>query len=298
MEFSLGNPFFGRSPQRFPHSLDFKSLHEPAVVPVHVDLVGIDFRRKVPQAFPVQLYLEFQVGLFVIGIPAVMVNECISFDNAYPYFSAEFGRRLGLATDNGTDMGLEDTHDTVGKTVGVVSLHEFLLEVQGDDGFQCPFLITSQDIQQLCAVHCNQPDERMYVTHKIAEHDSFTSLHLGVGLLLGLDQSEIKLPGLFPESGREGKMELSAQLRDITVDDPAAVFKQIHIRGVTDFGITTSGVNLHGFFVESAGAVYECIGISGVLPVIPGILLVISGGICLPYTEFQKGSVKPFRSLI
>ena len=80
-----------------------------AVVPVHVDLVGIDFRRKVPQAFSVQLYLEFQVGLFVIGIPAVMVNECIPFDNAYPYLSAEFGRRLGLATYNGADMGLEDT---------------------------------------------------------------------------------------------------------------------------------------------------------------------------------------------
>lgn len=38
-----------------------------------------------------------------------MVNECIPFDNAYPYLSAEFGRRLGLATYNGADMGLEDT---------------------------------------------------------------------------------------------------------------------------------------------------------------------------------------------
>ncbi len=48
-------------------------------------------------------------------------------------------------------------------------------------------------------------------------------------------------------------MELPAQLRDITVDDPAAVLKQIHIRGVTHFGITAGGVNLHGAFVESAG---------------------------------------------
>lgn len=70
-----------------------------------------------------------------------------------------------------------------------------------------------------------QPDERMYVAHKIAEHESFTFLHLRVGLLLELDQLELYLPGLFSESGREGKMELSAQLRDITVDDPVAVLK-------------------------------------------------------------------------
>lgn len=83
-------------------------------------------------------------------------------------------------------------------------------------------------------------------------------------------------------------MELPAQLRDITVDDPAAVLKQIHIRGVTHFGITAGGVNLHGAFVESAGAVYEGVRVSGVLPVIPGILLVISGGIFPPYAELQK----------
>lgn len=206
-----------------------------------------------------------------------MVNECIPFDNAYPYLSAEFGRRLGLATYNGADMGLEDTHDTVGNPVGVVSVHEFLLVVQGDDGFQCPFLITSQGIQQLCAVHCNQPDERMYVAHKIAELRPFTFLHFGPGLLLELDQPEIYFPGLFPESGREGKMELSAQLRDIAVDDPAAILKQIHIRGVTDFGITAGSVNLYGAFVESTGTVYEGIGISRVLLVIPGILFIIPG---------------------
>ena len=92
-------------------------------------------RRKVSQAFFIQLYLKFQVGLFVIDIPVVMVNEYIPFGNAYPYLSAEFGRRLVLATYNGTDMGLEDTHDTVGNPVGIVSVHEFLLVVQGDDGF-------------------------------------------------------------------------------------------------------------------------------------------------------------------
>ena len=217
-----------------------------------------------------------------------MVNECIPSDNARPYLGAEFDRRFGLATYNGADMGLEDTHDTVGNLVGVVPVHEFLLVVQGDDGFQRPFLITSQGIQQLCAVHCNQPDERRYVEHKIAEHEPFTFLHFGPGLLLELDQPEIYFPGLFPESGREGKMELSAQLRDITVDDPAAVLKQIHIRGVTHFGITAGGINLHGAFVESTGAVYEGVRVSGVLPVIPGILLVISGGILPTYAELQK----------
>lgn len=217
-----------------------------------------------------------------------MVNECIPFDNARPYLGAEFGRCLGLATYNGADMGLEDTHDTVGDPVGVVPVHEFLLVVHGDDGFQIPFLITSQGIQQLCAVYRNQPDERTYITHKIVEHETFTFLYSGPGLLLELDQTEIYLPGLFPERGRERKMELPAQLRDITVDDPAAVLKQIHIRGVTHFGITAGGVNLHGAFVESAGAVYEGVRVSGVLPVIPGILLVISGGIFPPYAELQK----------
>ena len=56
-------------------------------------------------------------------------------------------------------------------------------------------------------------------------------------------------------------MELSAQLRDITVDDPVAILKQIHIRGVTLFGITAGGINLYGAFVESTGTVrhkYEC----------------------------------------
>lgn len=255
--------------QRFPHSLDLKSLHEPAVVPVRVDLVGIDFRRKVSQAFPVQIYLKFQVGLLVVGIPAVMANECIPFDNARPYLGAEFGRCLGLATYNGTDMGLENTHDTIVNPVGVVPVHEFLLVVHGNDGFQCPFLITSQGIQQLCAVYRNQPDERTYIAHKIVEHETFTFFYPGPGLLLELDQTEIYLPGLFPERGRERKLELPAQFPDITVNDPAAVFKQIHIRGVTHFGITAGGINFHGAFVESTGAVYGGVRIFGVLPVIP-----------------------------
>ena len=83
-------------------------------------------------------------------------------------------------------------------------------------------------------------------------------------------------------------MELPAQFPDITVDDPADVLKQIHIREVTHFGITAGGINLHGSFVESTGAVYEGVRIFGVLPVIPGILLVISGRSFPPYAELQK----------
>ncbi len=202
---ALEIPSFGRSSQRFPHSLDLKSLHQQAVVPVHVDFVCIDSRRKVSQAFPVQIYLEFQVGLFVVGVPAVMVNECIPFDNARPYLGAEFGRCLGLATYNGADMGLEDTHDTVGDPVGVVPVHEFLLVVHGDDGFQSPFLITSQGIQQLCAVYRNQPDERTYITHKIVEHETFTFLYSGPDFFLSLTRPRYTFLACSPNVGGRGR---------------------------------------------------------------------------------------------
>ena len=101
--------FLGRPSEWFAVVSDFQVFQYSPVGLVHIDLVGKDGSRQPAEALLVLVDVQLHVCTFIVGIPAVVVDEVIALDDAYAYLGTELHVCGSLATGNGTYMGLEDT---------------------------------------------------------------------------------------------------------------------------------------------------------------------------------------------
>src|SRR5574344_2401525 len=100
-----------------------------------------------PEAFLVKPNLQLQVLAFIVGIPAVMVYECVAANYACSNFCAKLSPGFCLSADNGADVRLEDAQDAVCASVSLRATHVLLLVIHFAYSCKCAFLVRQKAFQ-------------------------------------------------------------------------------------------------------------------------------------------------------
>jgi hypothetical protein len=95
---------FGRTPQRLSADFDSQESQNSAIGPVHVDLVTFNFFRETAESLLITSQVGHQIVAFIIGFPAVMVNESVPVYVTGPDFPAELDHSLTFFSRLGTQF--------------------------------------------------------------------------------------------------------------------------------------------------------------------------------------------------
>ena len=162
--------FLGRPSERFAVVSDFQVFQCSPVGLVHIDLVGKDGSRQTAEALLVLVDVQLHVTALVIGIPAVVVDEVIALHDAHAYLGTELHVCGSLATDDGTQMRLEDTDDAVFAAVLACAEHLLLLEVHLHRGIQNPALVLAKTVKSIAELSGSEVYQCEDVPVQTAEH--------------------------------------------------------------------------------------------------------------------------------
>ena len=249
--------FLGRPSEWFRVVSDFQVFQYSPVGLVHIDLVGKDGNRQPAEALPVLVDVQLHVSTFIVGIPAVVVDEVIALDDAYAYLGTELHVCGSLATDNGTYMGLEDTDYAVFAAVLACAEHLLLLEVHLHRGIQHPALVLAQTFKAIAELSGGEVYQREDVPVQTAEHLPDGLLHQLAAFLLHLHQIPVGIPRLTIIGVGNGYAGMFADTADKAVHDTASVIDDVHIHRIAHLCVGTCGVYLQDTLVLTALAVNE-----------------------------------------
>ena len=186
-----------------------------------------------------------QVGRFVVGFPAVMVDKGETIYDADPNLCSEFNLGLGLAAYNRTDVWLMYADYTVITRMCAKTEHLFLLVIHVNDGLYGALLRTVEST--VCpVVHPYEIEKGEYVSVKQRKHAGERVFNQFRTFVLALDYLEIDLPyAVALHSGRFAYLLYSAYLVYHSVNVFRAILNKIYVRRVSDFGIRACGICLH-----------------------------------------------------
>ena len=188
--------FLGRPSERFAVVSDFQVFQYSPVGLVHIDLVGKDGSGQTTMTLLVLVDVQLHVCTFIVGIPAMVVDEVVALDDAYAYLGTELHVCGSLATDNGTYMGLEDTDYAVFAAVLARAEHLLLLEVHLHRGIQHPALVFAQTFKAIAELYGSEVYQCEDVPMQAAEHLPDGFLYQLAAFLLHLHQIPVGIPRL------------------------------------------------------------------------------------------------------
>lgn len=249
--------FLGRPSERSAVVPDFQVFQYIPVGLVHIDLVGKDGSRQTAEALLVLVDVQLHVCTFIIGIPAVMVDEVVALHEAHAYLGTELHVCGSLTTDDGTQMRLENTDDAVFAAVLACEEHLLLLEVHLHRGIQYPALVFAQTVKAIAELPGCEVYQRENVPVQAAEHLLDGRLHQLAALFLHLHQISVGIPRLAIIGVGNGYAGMFADTVDETVCDTASVIDDVHIHRIAHLCVGTCGIYLQNPLVLTALAVNE-----------------------------------------
>ena len=190
----------------------------------------------------------------------MVVYERIAFNDACTYLGAKLCPCLGLSTDNGSDMRLEDAEYPVRACMGLCPEHLLLLTVHLEDGCQRALLVREQAFIVHLVLCKNVHQDANIFAQAVEHHGNSISHHLA--FLLGfLDQLKIYLTGMTAVCAWLMELKRLADLYNIVGNLAAAVMDYIDVNGIAHLGIGTGGVHLQYSLVLTSLGIGEGSGI-------------------------------------
>lgn len=277
----------GRSPQWLPHDLYLLFIEYLAILPRKIDPVSEESLRELAEPFLEEVDMEREIGRFVVGVPAVVVDEGVSVDDADPDLGSELDLRLRLAAYYGTEMRLVDADDPVPAGMCAEPEHLLLLVVHVDDRLDGTFLRAVEVAVDL-VIHTYKVEQGEYVAVEQREHAGDAVLDQALPLELALDRVEVygTDAGALNRDGLAYAL-VTAYLVDHAVDVSASVLDEVYVGRVSHFCIRTCSIRLE------VGR--QCLGCqltgSGIVSVVPVIAFTLSGFFRGLLREFERQRV-------
>ena len=234
-----------RWPSQLPaHYFDPFFLEDFPVVLVEIDLVTEESLRFRAESFLVLLYMDCKVGGFVVGIPAVMVNERVAAYYADTDFSPELDLGPGFAADYRPDMWLMDADYAVFTRMCPESKHGLLLVVHVNDRLYGA-LLRAVEPPVGFIVDTYEIKQREDVAVKQRKHAGYGVLYESCSFMLALDDIEVYgTYALTLHSGRPAYLLYAADLVNHTVYVFEPVLDKVQVGRMSYFRVRTGGVRL------------------------------------------------------
>ena len=235
----FGCRILGRATKRAPHYFDSFFFEGFPVVPVEIYLVSEKPLRRTAEPFLIQLYVDCQIGCFVIGLPAVVVDERVAVHYADSDFSPELDLGFGFASYYGTDMWLMYADNAVLTGMCSQAKHRLLLVIHVYYGLDGPFLRAVESSVGFI-VYTYEIEQREDVAVKEREHPGDCILYKCRTFMPAFDDIEVnRADALTFDSRRLAYLLYAADLVDHAIDVFGAVFDKVYVGGITDFGVRT-----------------------------------------------------------
>lgn len=108
----------------------------PTILPIAINLIGMDRLRIEAEPFPVGFNLSDQIDPLVEVVPTDPVYEANAIDKADADLGPKLRVRSGLTAFDGPYMRLTDAHDAIVNAQAVVVVHPLLLALDLSDNQQ------------------------------------------------------------------------------------------------------------------------------------------------------------------